>query len=949
MSSLSDTLKAAEQGDAEAQTNLGLAYYNGEGVAKDFAEAVRWFRKAAEQGHAEAQLHLGMLYATGDGIPQDDKEAVRWWRQSAEQGFAQAQFNLGVAYATGKGVDTDSAEAVRWYRLAAEQGLADAQVNLGGAYYEGVGVLEDKEEAVRWFRQAAEQGDIFAQYNLGIASETGDSVAQNFAEAVRWYRQAAEQGHAAAQVNLGNAYHFGKSVEKDDAEANEWYRKAAEQGDADAQFNLGNAYHFGRSVEKDDAKANEWYRLAAEQGNASAQYSLGISYDKGEGVAKDHAEAVRWYRLAAEQGLAEAQYNLGVAYKHGEGVAKDHVEAVRWFRLAAEQGNASAQSNLGFAYKRGEGVAKDAAEGIRWYRLAAEQGYAIAQFNLGVSYYKGEGVAKDNAEAARWYRQAAEQGLVEAHDAHRDLEASDVAPSLEISLLSGEKEAIRTRQLAESVPQSVLFMRGGPESASRKEVTPRRAGGLMDLEEKAVRRLNAFVEAIREVYDSFGFAPLEVPMLERADVLGADLPDDDSPRKGVFEVSSDESLALRYDLTAPLARHVAENLQRLSLPYRTCRLGWVFRDEKPGAGRYRQFYQADADTISSPSPPPAADAEACLVMAACLRACGFPREGADVAIRVSNRKLVDALFDALGVGVGKTRLSAMRAMDKLDRLGLDAVRELLGGGRMDESGDFKGGAGLSSEAIDGIAAFLSLSGRSALDDVARLIGDSVAAREASEETKRCLELCSSESAIAFDPSVVRGLGYYTGIVFEGELRGDLPSLGSVGGGGRYDDLITRFLPNEKIPSTGTSLGVSRLVDADAALSGGSDSPRRGPVLVLNLDDVGEAMLMASELRSAGISAEAYLGDKGLRGQMKYADRRGCPLAVVSGSLEREKGVVQLKDLRLGKSLSSGVSDHETWRRERPGQREIRRENLVSEASVALRGDSDSDSDSYSEG
>ena len=296
----------AEQGDAEAQFELGRAYFKGEDVRKDVGEAVRWFRKAAEQGHAPAQFGLGVLYADGEGVPKDAGEAVRWYRGAAEQGYALAQYNLGLLYANGEG--QDSGEAVRWFREAAEQGYAPAQHNIGLLYH-------------------------------------GDGVHKDVGEAVRWYREAAEQGYAPAQFVLGVLYAEGEGVPKDVGEAVQWYREAAERGYAPAQNILGLALYHGDGVPKDVGEAARWFREAAEQGYASAQYSLGLLYTDGDGVPKDAAEAARWYRKAAEQGDAAAQLNLGVLYHSGEGVPTDYVQAYAWWNLAASQGDDFAARN----------------------------------------------------------------------------------------------------------------------------------------------------------------------------------------------------------------------------------------------------------------------------------------------------------------------------------------------------------------------------------------------------------------------------------------------------------------------------------------------------------------------------------------------------------------------------------------------------------------------------
>ncbi len=224
-------LKAkAEKGDAEAQRNLGWMYAKGQGVAKDEAEAVTWYRKAADQGSANAQLNLGEAYDNGQGVAEDEAEAVKWYRKAADQGNAYAQSILGWRYANGKGVTKDEAEALRWYRKGADQGVAYAQFELGWIYANGRGVGKDEVEAVKWYRKAADQGYANAQYNLAMMYANGQGVAKDEAEAVKWYRKAAEQNDARAQNNLGNCYALGRGVAKDYVVSYKWALLAAGQG-----------------------------------------------------------------------------------------------------------------------------------------------------------------------------------------------------------------------------------------------------------------------------------------------------------------------------------------------------------------------------------------------------------------------------------------------------------------------------------------------------------------------------------------------------------------------------------------------------------------------------------------------------------------------------------------------------------------------------------------------
>ncbi len=314
--SVGEVKAKAEAGDADSEYHLGLRYYNGEGVAKDFAEAVKWFHKAAEQGLAAAQGDLGRAYFRGDGVAKDFSEAVKWSRKAADQGNSRGQTSLGACYLNGAGVAKDEVEAVKWFRKAAEQNYGAAQYDLGWCYLNGKGVPKD------------------------------------FAEAVKWFRKAAEQGLAQAQRDLGDRYLHGQGVAKDEAEAVKWYRKAAEQGLAAAQTSLGSCYANGKGVAKDEVEAVKWFRKAAEQNLAAAQCDLGVCYFNGQGVAKDEVEAVKWYRKAAEQNYANAQYNLGVCYAFGQRVTKDEVEAYKWFLLAAGQGSADAKKNVVVSERR---------------------------------------------------------------------------------------------------------------------------------------------------------------------------------------------------------------------------------------------------------------------------------------------------------------------------------------------------------------------------------------------------------------------------------------------------------------------------------------------------------------------------------------------------------------------------------------------------------------------
>jgi histidyl-tRNA synthetase len=411
--------------------------------------------------------------------------------------------------------------------------------------------------------------------------------------------------------------------------------------------------------------------------------------------------------------------------------------------------------------------------------------------------------------------------------------------------------------------------------------------------------------------------------------LGKFLPDTDRPNEGVFSFQDEDEqwVSLRYDLTAPLARFVAANFDALPKPFRRYQSGYVYRNEKPGPGRFRQFMQFDADTVGTANP--AADAEMCMLAADTLEALGVPR--GSYVIKISSRTLLDAILDSAGVAEPKQRLAVLRAVDKFDRLGLQGVAELLGEGRKDESGDFTPGARLVPEQARTILALLS--GNGAPEDAAvNAIIDLL--RQADYGPDRIL----------FDATVVRGLEYYTGPVFEAELTfraqdetGQAVRFGSVGGGGRYDGLVSRFR-SQPVPATGFSIGVSRLYAALAhlgKLQGNSAAHAPAIVLVMDKDRIGDYLRMTRELREAGIRAEMYVGEAGMKAQMKYADKRGSPCVIIQGEDERARGEVTIKDLAEGARLSAGISGHGEWREARPAQFSVPASDMVKEVRLLL--------------
>jgi histidyl-tRNA synthetase len=476
--------------------------------------------------------------------------------------------------------------------------------------------------------------------------------------------------------------------------------------------------------------------------------------------------------------------------------------------------------------------------------------------------------------------------------------------------------------------------------------------GFQDFSGDDVRAMHRMLGIIRDVYERYGYEPLETPAFEYTDALGKFLPDQDRPNAGVFSlVDEDEQwVSLRYDLTAPLARHVAENYDRLPKPYRRYAMGPVWRNEKPGPGRFRQFMQCDADTVGTESV--AADAEAAMLMADVIVALGLP--GGQFRVKINNRKLLDGLLAKVGIDPASEadagrRLTVLRAMDKFDKFGGPGVAQLLGKGRKDESGDFTAGAEMAPEAIRTVVGFLEAATGGSGDPASRvapLVAGSAAAGQGLAEIRDIEALVRAAGygpeRIAFDPSVVRGLDYYTGPVFEAELtfevkneEGQTVRFGSVGGGGRYDDLVARFT-GQRVPATGFSLGLSRLQSAMSIVAGQADDVL-GPVVVLVMDraELPRYQRMAHALRSAGIRAEMYLGTSGMKAQMKYADRRGSPCVVIQGSDERARGEVQIKDLIEGAKAAAAIKDNAAWKAARPAQLSVAEDRLVASVREVL--------------
>ncbi len=476
-----------------------------------------------------------------------------------------------------------------------------------------------------------------------------------------------------------------------------------------------------------------------------------------------------------------------------------------------------------------------------------------------------------------------------------------------------------------------------------KAETPK---GFRDYFGADVTERKAMLDRIAEVYHRHGFDPLETSAVETVEALGKFLPDVDRPNAGVFAWQeeavpgggSGEWLALRYDLTAPLARVAAQFRNDLPSPYRRYAIGPVWRNEKPGPGRFRQFYQCDADTVGSASV--AADAEVCAILADALEAVGIAR--GDYIVRINNRKVLNGVLESAEVREDQAD-DVLRQIDKFDKVGRDGVLALLTTGRKDDSGAMIDGVGLTEAQAAPVLAFLTSKGGDNAETLTNLraaVGASEIGAEGVDELAQIADMLTAmgvgEDRAVIDPSIVRGLGYYTGPVFEAELtfeilddKGRKRQFGSVAGGGRYDGLVERFT-GQKVPATGVSIGVDRLLAALRA-KGLAGAEAQGPVVVtvMDRDRMADYQAMAAELRAAGIRAEVYLGNpKNFGNQLKYADKRAAPVAIIQGADEAARGVVQVKDLILGARIAAEAS-HEEWKAQ-PAQTEVARADLVAE-------------------
>ncbi len=463
-----------------------------------------------------------------------------------------------------------------------------------------------------------------------------------------------------------------------------------------------------------------------------------------------------------------------------------------------------------------------------------------------------------------------------------------------------------------------------------KRIKPQLVKGMRDQLGGVLLRRRRMLDTIRTVYERFGYRPLETPVVEFAATLTGSKAGETSQRIFTWHHEEDGvDLGLRFDLTVPLARFVAAN-PHMRRPFKRYQTGSVFRVDKPGAGRFREFTQFDIDVVGTPSM--LADAEILVAMGQVLEELGLPA----YTVRWNHRGVLNAALRRAGIDDAQST-PVIRVLDKEDKIGVEGVRLELGPGRVDEeSGARIEGLGLPDEQIDGLMAFLDVPAADddALIDRIRDLLDGVkgaddALREVDDLRRFVAALGAPTDRVRFAPRLARGMDYYTGPIFEATLD-DLPQYGSIMGGGRYNELVSRF-SGEQLPAVGASIGVDRLLAAleDAGVESGRDSVT--DVLVTTMDKklLPDYLELVRELRDAGLNAEVFLKPKARLGdQLRYASDWKIPFAVILGEDELAAGQVTVKDLEAGRAASEEVADREAWVSERPGQFQIERTALV---------------------
>ena len=421
---------------------------------------------------------------------------------------------------------------------------------------------------------------------------------------------------------------------------------------------------------------------------------------------------------------------------------------------------------------------------------------------------------------------------------------------------------------------------------SRKRIKPQTLRGFRDFLPDQMIAREHLIDTARRIYRGYGFVPIDTPALEYAEVLLGKGGDESDKQVFRFTDQGDRDVAMRFDLTVPLARYAAQHIQELGTPFRRYHVGAVWRGERPARGRYREFMQCDFDTIGTASN--AADIETLLVINDLFEAIGLER----FTVRVNNRKVLNGLLEKHGLQEHATGI--LRCLDKIDKIGRDAV-----------AAEMQERVGLTAEGASSVLDMAQLAGtpEEILLQLDKILEGSETGEQGLANLQELFKTVRScglpDGRVQLDVSIARGLDYYTGTIYETFLS-DLPGIGSVCSGGRYDNLAALFT-SQQLPGVGASLGIDRMLAAMDELGMTSKASTHAEVLItmFSRDHVAEYQQAARLLRHAGISTEVYPEAKNIGRQMKYADRRGFPLALIAGTDELADGTWQVKELQSG--------------------------------------------------
>ncbi len=403
------------------------------------------------------------------------------------------------------------------------------------------------------------------------------------------------------------------------------------------------------------------------------------------------------------------------------------------------------------------------------------------------------------------------------------------------------------------------------------------------------------IETIKKVYESYGYTPLDTPAIERYETLQGKYGEEGEKLMYKFEDNGGRKIALRYDLTVPLARVVAQYRQEIPLPYKRYQIGNVWRGESPQAGRYREFMQFDADIVGTKSL--LADAEIIMMMCDTMKALG-----AKAKVKVNNRKILDGLAQRLGIKNAQKSKQLISIIDKAEKTGKKGVIEEIA-------------TQFGENEAKTVKEFLGTEGstKDRLERIKRIIGnqtEDTGIGELSQIFAILEEAGYKEPEVVFDQTIARGLDYYTGTIYETTLI-ELPQIGSVCSGGRYDNLIAILSDNKiDLPAVGTSVGVDRLFAALTQLKKIKPTKTKSQVLIVNFDkkDSGKYAKLAAQLRQKGIATEVYYEAAKLDKQLKYADKLGIPWVVFLGSEEIEKEIIKVKNMQTGEQKTTTLED-----------------------------------------